>query len=581
MSRQHPIGEVREVQPLQPGDPRTVGPYVLIARLGSGGMGHVFLGRTRGGRTVAVKAVKPELAGDPEFRRRFRQEVAAARLVSGPHTAPVVDADPEAAMPWLATAYVSGQTLRAAVAEGWRLPEASLLVLAGGLARALSEIHAAGVVHRDLKPSNVMLAVEGPRVIDFGISRVTTATAATDFTRTDAGTIVGSPGFMSPEQSLGRQLSGATDVFSLGTVLAYAATGRNPFGQGPDHALLYRISHAEPDLAGVPDRLVPLVRACLEKDPARRPAPAQIIQHTAATPRGPWLPAALTAAIAQNAAEILDYEGIAVFAPPDAAELRDGAAAAGTGMGTGMGTGGGEVGDGARTGRGTEVGAAAAAAGAAAAAADGPGTGTRRTRLEPPTPETLVLPPNHRRGRAEERVGVGEAPRKSQRGGDGGGVGGGMGLEVITALSKAPGLALRGGDHHPDLPPAASVTNAGTTSPTPSVRSDHASGPSAAKGTGTSTPAPTSTSNGTVPTTAAASRSSEASATSAPSTTADASSTTAAPSSSSAPSTTPSSSSAPSSSAATSASSSASHSAAPSSPSSSRSTAPAPGHRTP
>src|SRR4051812_43236908 len=205
---QRPIGEVREVQPLQAGDPHTVGPYVLIARLGSGGMGHVFLGRTRGGRTVAVKAVKPELADDPEFRGRFQQEVAAARLVSGRYTAAVVDADPDAAMPWLATAYVSGQTLRAAVAEGWRLPEASLLVLAGGLARALAEIHAAGVVHRDLKPSNVMLAVEGPRVIDFGISRVT---AATDYTRTDVGTIVGSPGFMSPEQSRGHNLTGATD----------------------------------------------------------------------------------------------------------------------------------------------------------------------------------------------------------------------------------------------------------------------------------------------------------------------------------------------------------------------------------
>ena len=147
------------MEPLRAGDPRTVGPYVLIARLGAGGMGQVFLGRTRGGRTVAVKVVKAELAGDREFRRRFRQEVAAARLVSGRFTAPVVDADPEAATPWLATAYVSGLTLREVVGSGALLPETSLRVLAYGLARALAEIHTAGVVHRDMKPSNVMLAV--------------------------------------------------------------------------------------------------------------------------------------------------------------------------------------------------------------------------------------------------------------------------------------------------------------------------------------------------------------------------------------------------------------------------------------
>ncbi|GAA1973647.1 serine/threonine-protein kinase [Catenulispora subtropica] len=513
------------MQPLQPGDPRTVGPYVLIARLGSGGMGHVFLGRTRGGRTVAVKAVKPELAGNPEFRRRFRQEVAAARLVSGPHTAPVVDADPEAAMPWLATAYVSGQTLRAAVAEGWRLPEGSLLVLAGGLARALAEIHAAGVVHRDLKPSNVMLAVEGPRVIDFGISRVT---AATDYTRTDVGTIVGSPGFMSPEQSRGHSLTGATDVFSLGTVLAYAATGHNPFGAGPDHALLYRIGHAEPDLDAVPDRLVPLVRACLEKDPAHRPTTAQIIRHTAAKPEGPWLPAALTAAIAQNAAEILDYEGIAVFPERDT-PAGNGRHAAGTGR--------------------------HAAAGAPVE------PGTRQTRIEAPAPETLVLPPDRAGAPPSERVGVGEPPREARGAGGAGWVVGVLAVAVIAALSTALVLVLRSGGHNPGTPPAASVTGGASTSSAPLPRSAHTSTPTRA--TTSTAPSPTATSNSSVPTAPTTAQSTN---TVSPTTTTSSSSASSAPSST--PSTTPSST--PSSTPSTTPSSSASHSAAPTSASASR-----------
>ena len=298
--------------PLQSGDPQVLGRYVLIARLGSGGMGEVFLGRTRGGRTVAVKAVKPELASNPDFRRRFRREVDAARLVSGRHTAPVVDADPDAPVPWLATAFVSGPTLREVVDDGWRLPESSLAVLAGGLARALTEIHAAGIVHRDLKPSNVMLAVDGPRVIDFGISRV--LGAASDLTRTDVGVLVGSVTFMSPEQAQARELTPATDVFSLGAVLAFAATGRSPFSGGGEAAVLYRIVHAEPNLAEMPAGLSALVADCLAKDPEERPTPAQVIERTArAVEDGAWLPAALTASIAQTAAEILDYEGAADF----------------------------------------------------------------------------------------------------------------------------------------------------------------------------------------------------------------------------------------------------------------------------
>jgi hypothetical protein len=384
--------------PLQSGDPQVLGRYVLIARLGSGGMGEVFLGRTRGGRTVAVKAVKPELASNPDFRRRFRREVDAARLVSGRHTAPVVDADPDAPVPWLATAFVSGPTLREVVDDGWRLPESSLAVLAGGLARALTEIHAAGIVHRDLKPSNVMLAVDGPRVIDFGISRV--LGAASDLTRTDVGVLVGSVTFMSPEQAQARELTPATDVFSLGSVLAFAATGRSPFSGGGDAAVLYRIVHAEPDLAGMPAGLSALVADCLAKDPEDRPTPAQIIERTSrAAEDGAWLPAALTASIAQTAAEILDYEGVAVFPEPDEHTPPPGEDS--------------ESGDAAASGSGA-VGAAGAAALAAAAGLAGAGAAQAADAAEGDAdlPPTTVLPsmPGPREPAVGSGSGVGKLP---------------------------------------------------------------------------------------------------------------------------------------------------------------------------
>src|SRR5580692_12445965 len=194
---------------LQPDDPRQVGRYRLLRRLGTGGMGRVFLGHSPGGRLVAVKLIRAELADDPGFRLRFAQEVAAARRVGGIFTAPVVDADPDGPQPWLVTAYVDGPSLAEAVVAQGPMPVDSVLILAAGLAEGLGAVHAAGVVHRDLKPSNVLLAADGPRVIDFGISR---AVDATHLTRT--GMIIGSPAFMSPEQVEGSAVGPTSDVFS-------------------------------------------------------------------------------------------------------------------------------------------------------------------------------------------------------------------------------------------------------------------------------------------------------------------------------------------------------------------------------
>ncbi|MEU3690424.1 protein kinase domain-containing protein [Streptomyces narbonensis] len=244
-----------------------IGPYRVIRELGAGGMGRVHLAASRSGRAVAVKVVRPELAADPDFRRRFKAEVDAARAVSGAFTAPVVDADPEGPQPWLATAYIPGPSLSDALDAHGPMPEATLRVLGGGLAEALAAIHRAGLVHRDLKPSNILLTLDGPRVIDFGISRAVDGTVLTA-----EGQVAGSPGFMSPEQSRGDQLTGASDVFAFGAVLAFAATGIPPFGTGAAHALLYRVAYEEPQLAGVPHGLLGIVAACLDKDPARRPS---------------------------------------------------------------------------------------------------------------------------------------------------------------------------------------------------------------------------------------------------------------------------------------------------------------------
>ncbi len=259
------------MEPLSANDPQAVGEFQLRARLGSGGMGRVYLGYSRAGRAVAVKVIHPGLARDPEFRQRFSREVAAARSVSGMYTAPVVAAGLDADPPWLATAYVPGPPLSDVVSRHGPLPEPATWRLAAGLAEALGAVHASGLVHRDLKPANVLLAPDGPHVIDFGISRALDGTSVTA-----AGMVVGTPGYMSPEQAEGAAVGPASDVFSLGCVLAYAATGNAPFGKGSAASVLYRVVAGQPDLAGVPGRLRDVITACLAKDPARRPGLAAL-----------------------------------------------------------------------------------------------------------------------------------------------------------------------------------------------------------------------------------------------------------------------------------------------------------------
>ena len=255
------------MKPLAADDPRVIGEYRLRARLGAGGMGRVYLGLSPAGRAVAIKVVHPDLASDADFLRRFGQEVAAARAVSGIYTAPVVASGLNERPPWLATAFVPGPPLDQVVGENGPLPEQALWPLLAGLVEALQAVHACGVVHRDLKPANVLLATDGPRVIDFGIARAADGTSLTA-----AGVVFGTPGYMSPEQAEGRGAGPASDVFALGCVVAYAAAGMGPFGTGTAAAILYRVVHADPVLDGVPPRLRPVVAACLAKDPAARPS---------------------------------------------------------------------------------------------------------------------------------------------------------------------------------------------------------------------------------------------------------------------------------------------------------------------
>ncbi|MFC7883118.1 serine/threonine-protein kinase [Streptomyces sp. NPDC057376] len=260
-------------QPLQDDDPRAVGGYRLAARLGAGGMGRVYLSHTRGGRPVAIKVVRSELADDQTFRRRFGREIKSARKVKGAYTAELIDADADGTPPWLATLYVPGPSLSGAVARGGPLPVPAVLWLMAGVAEALQAIHGAGIVHRDLKPSNVLLASDGPRVIDFGISVAADSTA-----HTATGSTIGTPQYMAPEQASGGDVTAATDVFSLGQTAAFAALGRPLYGDGPAATVLYRIVHSQPDLSGLPERLRDLLGRCLAADPEDRATPVEVVE---------------------------------------------------------------------------------------------------------------------------------------------------------------------------------------------------------------------------------------------------------------------------------------------------------------
>ncbi|WP_433664465.1 protein kinase domain-containing protein [Nocardia sp. CA-128927] len=294
------------MRPLGADDPTRIGDYRLLGVLGAGGMGRVYLGRNAGGRTVAVKVIRPDLVGDNEFRERFRREVTAARRVGGQFTAAVLDADVDANPPWLATGYVAGFSLTEAVEEYGPFTESSLIVLAHGLAEALVAVHAADLVHRDLKPSNVLLALDGPKVIDFGIAR-----AIDDSQFTTTGKVIGSPGFMCPEQVTGEPVGPASDVFALGGVLVFAATGQGPFGIGEMVQMLWRVVYEEPRLDAVPERLRPLIAACLSKDPAARPTPERIIAdltELGLPGRGGWLPGPALEEVSRRAVQLLDLD---------------------------------------------------------------------------------------------------------------------------------------------------------------------------------------------------------------------------------------------------------------------------------
>jgi len=286
------------MEPLQPGDPAMVGRYRLGGRLGHGGMGQVYWGRSPAGRPVAIKVVHAHLADQSDFRRRFAQEVDAARRVGGFHTAPVVDADPDGDPPWLVTAYVAGPSLAAAVKRVGAFDAPTLRVLGAGLAEALEAVHAAGLVHRDLKPANILLAEDGPRVIDFGIARALDGAEGGNITAT--GTPIGTPRFMAPEQFAGEKITGAADVFAWGTVLCYAA-GAHPFGEGSPATVVGAILLKPPRLDAVPPALLDVVAAALQKDPAMRPTPAQLLDTLSdGTSSDSWLPPPVQAMLPEH-----------------------------------------------------------------------------------------------------------------------------------------------------------------------------------------------------------------------------------------------------------------------------------------
>ena len=265
--------------PLRPDDPIRIGHYRLTARLGSGGMGVVYLGVAWDGSQVAVKVLRPELADDQEFRRRFGREVAALVRVKGACTVRVIEADSQSPTPFVVTEYAEGPSLSEHIDKYGLVDPGMLHGLATGLAEALTVIHAAGIMHRDLKPSNIILTDAGPKVIDFGIAR---RQGTTGMTKT--GMMVGSMGFMAPEQISGHP-GPAADIFAWGVTVVYAATGRSPFGTGNAHSILYRIMYGDPDVAAVPDSLRPLVAAALARDPQSRPTAQQLLDRLTSTSR--------------------------------------------------------------------------------------------------------------------------------------------------------------------------------------------------------------------------------------------------------------------------------------------------------
>ncbi|MEV8064706.1 PQQ-binding-like beta-propeller repeat protein [Streptomyces sp. NPDC085995] len=298
--------------PLSHDDPERLGDYGLLARLGTGGMGTVYLGRSSEGRVAALKTLHTRTAADPAFRTRFRLETDAARVIGGRYGAQVFDADPAAETPWLATEYVIGPPLDEAVRVSGPFPEAAVRALGALLCEALAQLHRSDVVHRDLKPSNIMVTAVGPKVIDFGIAH-----AIGDERLTRTGTAAGTPAFMSPEQAMGTDHTPAGDVFALAGVLVYAATGRGPFGAGQAADLLYRVRYAAPDLTGVPAGLLPVLRRCLEKEPEKRPTTADLRAELAAPQAKGHVtsePGPITAAGAEDFAALLPQPVLAEIA---------------------------------------------------------------------------------------------------------------------------------------------------------------------------------------------------------------------------------------------------------------------------